>query len=77
MPNKFDSHSNKLVFEFASKEAANHFKRWLCGQGEQDYWLWMECREDESDGDITGLEFNYHTGNDTIPVECGRMDKDD
>lgn len=70
---KFDQHTNKLTFEFESQEAANHFKHWLCGQGEQNYWLWMEYREQEESGPITGVEFNYQTGNSNIPVKCGRL----
>jgi hypothetical protein len=49
-----------LVIKFASKEAADHFASWLCGAGEQDYWQWMEYREEEEDGDITALRFHYH-----------------
>lgn len=73
MVNKFDRHGKVLKFKFASQEAANHFKHWLCGAGEQDYWTWMECRELEEPGAITGLEFDYHSGNDEIPVRCGRL----
>jgi hypothetical protein len=62
-----------LTFKFGSPEAAEHFKSWLCGSGEQHYWGWMEYREDEEDGPITGLRFNYHE-NDIIKVECGRLD---
>lgn len=49
-----------LIIKFPSKEAARHFASWLCGAGEQDYWQWMECREDEEDGDITATSFHYH-----------------
>jgi hypothetical protein len=50
-----------ISIEFDNKEAADHFASWLCGQGEQDYWLWMEYREeDEEDGDITATSFHYH-----------------
>ena len=71
---KFDVDSGTLVFNFKNKKAAQYFKSWLGGQGEQDYWLWMECREQEEDGDITGKDFDYWNGN-VINVECGRMDK--
>jgi hypothetical protein len=71
---KFNNHGSELVFKFDNKEAANQFKSWLCGAGEQDYWNWMEHQEEEMDGPITGLSFNYHTGDDTIPVKCGRME---
>jgi hypothetical protein len=70
---KFDTDSNKLVFEFENTAAANHFKHWLCGAGEQDYWDWMNYRESEEDGSITGLDFDYWSG-ETIGVKCGRQD---
>lgn len=74
--NKFDDVGNKLIFEFQNKEAALHFKHWLCGSGEQQYWDWMEYREEEEEkGDITGVSFNYWNG-ENIKVNCGRLDKD-
>ncbi len=51
---------NDLVIKFANAKAAEHFATWLCEQGEQDYWNWMECREQEEDGDITVTRFCYH-----------------
>ncbi|MFA5024227.1 MAG: hypothetical protein WC523_04685 [Patescibacteria group bacterium] len=73
----FNFKGTKLTFEFENEEAANHFKSWLCGSGEQAYWDWMDCREGEEDGDITGLNFNYHNKNGSvIPVECGRNNKE-
>ncbi len=74
---EFDAHSERLTFVFGSKEAANFFKQWLCEMGEQDYWDCMEIRESETEGPITGLSFNYHTGTDEIPVECGRLNRDE
>lgn len=50
-------------------KAAEHFMQWLCGQGEQDYWLWMECREMEEPGDITVTRFNYKGGIATGELE--------
>lgn len=73
MANKFDKHGTVLSFEFDSFEAANHFKTWLCESGEQSYWEWMQYRETEEDGDITGIDFDYHSGTDRIPVKCGRF----
>lgn len=71
---KFNFKGNKLTFEFENEEAANHFKVWLCEQGEQDYWTWMECREQEEEGPITGTHFNYHSDAPTIiKVGCGRL----
>ncbi len=72
--NANDVDSGKLVFEFASPEAAAHFKSWLCESGEQDYWNWMEVREEEEDSDITGCDFDYWSG-DVVKVKCGRITK--
>lgn len=63
------SHSRKveetdLVIKFPTKEAAVHFASWLCGAGEQYYWMWMECREEETAGDITATSFHYHGDED-------------
>lgn len=58
-----------LVIKFASKEASDHFASWLCGSGEQQYWQWMECREDEEDGDITATSFHYHGVEDETKAE--------
>lgn len=49
-----------LSIKFANKEALDHFASWLCGSGEQQYWDWMETREQEEDGDITAVDFHYH-----------------
>ena len=50
----------KLTIEFDNQEAAEHFGEWLNGQGEQDYWNWMEYREEEEKGNITVIDFDYH-----------------
>lgn len=50
---------NKLTIEFCNQETLKHFAIWLSGQGEQNYWDWMECREAEESGDITALKFIY------------------
>ena len=70
----FETKSEILTFRFQNKEAAKHFKSWLCGQGEQDYWDWMREREQQENGDITGLKFDYWNG-DAVDVKCGRLDK--
>ena len=49
-----------LQMKFANEAAAAHFALWLCEAGEQDYWQWMECREQEEEGDITATKFHYH-----------------
>jgi hypothetical protein len=58
-----------LQIKFANEEAAIHFASWLCGAGEQDYWQWMECREDEEDGDITATSFHYHGQEDETKAQ--------
>ena len=73
MANKFEFSGNKLTFEFENSESANHFKSWLCESGEQDYWNWMEYREEEESGKITGLKFDYHRDK-IVKVRCGRLD---
>lgn len=70
----FMMRSETLTFRFQNKEAAESFKTWLCEQGEQDYRFWMEKSERREKGDITGLRFDYWK-NDTVEVECGRLDK--
>jgi len=77
--------TERLVFEFENEAALMHFKHWLCGAGEQDYWEWMESREAEEEaGNITALKIDYHgdirniDGFESCRVlktECGRMDK--
>ena len=53
---------------------------WLYGRGEQDYWYYMECREQEEKGSITATYFNYHKDNKFLPdnvieTVCGRINK--
>lgn len=45
----------KVTIEFANNKAAEHFLSWLCGQGEQDYWNWMACREEEEQGQVIAV----------------------
>jgi hypothetical protein len=49
-----------ISIKFANKKAARHFALWLCEHGEQDYWEWMRCREEDEKGDITAVGFHYH-----------------
>ena len=75
---KFNTKNNVLTFVFKTPKAANHFKTWLCESGEQDYWNWMEYREQEEEDTkhITGLTFEYHSDKpEIINVECGRLDE--
>ena len=75
--------SKKVTIEFDNEEAAKHFIHWLCGSGEQEYWEWMKCREQEEDGDITATSFDYwggtlngkEFGKHPIKAKCGRLDK--
>lgn len=71
-----------VTFSFDNGEARSQFIHWLCGQGEQDYWNWMEYREaEEEEGDITATRFEYHAGNAydpepsevTVKAICGRL----
>jgi hypothetical protein len=68
--------SKKVKIEVTGdNKAAEHFLSWLCGQGEQDYWLWMEYREQEEDGDITITSFKYDFSTGEIVGNLGRMDE--
>ena len=52
---------HKLIFEFDNEDALRHFALWLCESGEQSYWDYMRYREeDEEDGNITAVSFEYH-----------------
>lgn len=67
-----------LVIRFANADAARHFASWLCGSGEQQYWQWMEYREEEDEGDITAVSFHYHGEEDeskerTDPTRYGEF----
>lgn len=63
-----------LKINFENEKAMQHFISWLDGQGEQDYWLWQECREqDDSNEKITAIRFEYKK--DEIDTVCGRLDK--
>jgi hypothetical protein len=73
-----------ISFHFDNEEAAQHFLVWLSESGEQEYWDWMEYREeDEEKGDITALDFDYWSLNEgktfgpKIKMKCGRMDRRD
>jgi len=72
---------HELKIQFANEKALKHFAGWLSGAGEQDYWQWMEYREQEEKGDITALNFKYRKGSgelflgdNTIRTELGRLD---
>lgn len=74
--------NHTLKFVFDNEKALKHFATWLCEQGEQEYWTWMEEQEAEEAGDITCVEFDYWGGtgsgkdylkNNTIVATCGRL----
>lgn len=67
--------TSKVEINFENEAAAKHFARWLCGQGEQDYWIWMEEREFEESGNITAKSFDYDYENNVINTRCGRISK--
>lgn len=58
-----------IQIKFANEEAAHYFAEWLCGAGEQDYWQYMEYRENEEEGDITAVSFHYHGQEDETKAQ--------
>ena len=67
-----------VTIAFGNSRSAKHFAQWLSGQGEQDYWVWMDARESEEAGDITATRFERwqvdpETGNVMIPTRMGRL----
>jgi hypothetical protein len=59
-----------ITIEFDNKKAAIGFAEWLCGSGEQDYWNYQECREeDEPKGNITATIFHYHGPEDETKAQ--------
>lgn len=70
---KTETETTKVEINFENLAAAQQFVDWLNGQGEQDYWTWMEYREQEESGKITATRFIY---NDLqVDTKCGRLDK--
>ena len=61
-----------VSINFANKKAADHFIIWLCEQGEQDYWNWMNYREEKEDGDITAVRFDYDFKTLEVVTKLGR-----
>jgi hypothetical protein len=63
----------KLTIEFDNQEAAHHFAIWLCESGEQEYWQWMEAREEDDEPgegeDITATSFHYHGPEDETKAQ--------
>jgi len=51
-----------LTISFPTQASLTEFATWLCEQGEQDYWTWM----DEQDRAKTKtVDFEYHSPLDT------------
>lgn len=48
-----------ITIEFDNEIIAHHFAIWMTECGEQDYHNYMEYREEEEDGNITAVDFNY------------------
>jgi hypothetical protein len=75
--------SKTVTIEFGSERAAEHFAKWLDGQGERSYWIWMGSREQEEGGEITAKSFDYFQGgnefapNGVIKTTLGRLTGDD
>jgi hypothetical protein len=70
-----DKKTQVVSISFDNPEAANHFLTWLCEQGEQDYWLWMEYREqEEKSGNITATSFDYNFSELSANTTCSRLD---
>lgn len=71
----FDDHGAILTFDFKTKEAAEHFKSWLCESGEQEYWEWMRERESDLEDDemISVVEFDYWLPDGRIDTKLGRL----
>ena len=74
--NFYNLTSSDIVIKFDNIDAAKHFKAWLSGSGEQDYLIWMGCREEEESGQITCKRFDYHSHGNEILASCGRLDED-
>jgi hypothetical protein len=56
----------EIKIQFATEAAALHFATWLCEAGEQDYWNWMDCRDDPAN---TVASFGYHGAEDESKAE--------
>jgi hypothetical protein len=68
-----------LKINFENQKALTHFATWMCESGEQAYWDWMRIREEDEEGDITVLNFDYFNDGEfmeknVITTKCGRKD---
>jgi hypothetical protein len=62
----------KVTFEFETDDQAEEFVTWLCEQGEQDYWLWMEATQERQEYMVA---FDYHTS--AFKGNSGKLNKGD
>lgn len=68
----------EIKFVFDNDEAAKQFVVWLCEQGEQEYWAWMEQVQTRHAGPVTAVNFDYfnnsaNIGENPIIATCGRL----
>lgn len=73
---KWDEKNSIKIF-FNNHKAVQHFMSWLDNQGEQDYWMWMEEREQKEGGNITAVRFEYDHKMLAIFAHCSRIDKNE
>src|SRR5882757_5923798 len=58
-----------IHIEFDNPEAARHFARWLCDDGESYYWEWMAYQEEHKEGNITAFFEYYALKDDSKPED--------
>ena len=51
--------NSSVILHCHNEKAAEEFCIWMCEQGEQDYWTWMEEVDQKNDGANT-MNFEYH-----------------
>ena len=65
---------SSVTFQFDNPQAMHHFWVWLCESGEQEYWIWMNEQENQEDGEITALSFDYGKADrGLVTTKCGRF----
>jgi hypothetical protein len=65
------TNKNVTITLKGDKKAIEGFMEWLDGQGEQDYWTWMECREEPT----TLTRFDYDFSKGEIKAEVGKSEE--
>ena len=56
---------SKITLEFDTDAQAEAFANWLCGQGEQDYWLWAE-HQDDLENYCQKIDYRAHEDKDAF-----------